>query len=115
MLVEAGSMHSLAHVAGHVQANDGLSGRKRNLNGDSGSSAVILVPRGVVVRELMTGEQLADLDQLGQSVVVARGGRGGLGVAAKKSFLHRNEATLWPAPTSPPPGRRAKTDALSWS
>lgn len=76
-------MHSLAHVAGHVQATDGLSGKKRNLNGDSGSSAVILVPRGVVVRELMTGEELADLDQLGQSVVVARGGRGGLGVARK--------------------------------
>ena len=40
---------------------------------------MILVPVGTVVRDLYTGEVLADLSQDGQEVVIARGGRGGRG------------------------------------
>jgi GTP-binding protein len=40
---------------------------------------VILVPCGTLVRDLDTGEVLADLVSPGQEVVVARGGRGGRG------------------------------------
>jgi len=66
-----------------VQAEDGLAGKKRNLNGDSGRSTVIHVPRGVVVRELKEGpeaaQELKDLDKVGESIIVAKGGKGGMG------------------------------------
>ena len=59
----------------------------------AGRQCVISVPRGVFVRELLVDEDsrqkrrgalLADLDQPGQSVTVALGGKGGMGRSAKK-------------------------------
>eukprot|EP00913_Durusdinium_trenchii_P033497 g31361.t1 len=83
VIVEAGgSFFSLAHLDGHVEAGDGMAGKKGNLNGESGRNSKILVPRGTMVRELSgeeETEELADLNQLGDSIVVAKGGRGGMG------------------------------------
>lgn len=66
-----------------------MGGRKERVNGDSGCDAVILTPRGVIVREIVPldeertkwerGEVLADLNDVGDEFVVAIGGRGGQG------------------------------------
>lgn len=63
-------------------AQDGQSGRGKDLYGRTGESVIVQVPLGTVVRDAQTHVVLADLIEEGQEVCVARGGRGGRGNAA---------------------------------
>lgn len=63
------------------KARSGEPGGRSNCTGRSGDDTVIRVPAGTVVRDRETGEQIADLDTHGATVVVAKGGRGGRGNA----------------------------------
>ena len=56
----------------------GMGARK---TGKSGTDIVLEVPRGTLLRDAATGEVLADLVRHGDSMVVAKGGRGGRGNA----------------------------------
>jgi GTP-binding protein len=60
----------------------GEHGRGKNQSGAAEPDIVLPVPQGTLVRDKQTGEIVADLVEPGQRVVVARGGRGGLGNAA---------------------------------
>lgn len=64
------------------KATNGEPGRGDNQSGANGSDVVLAVPEGTVVSDAETGEVLADLTGTGSQVVVAEGGRGGLGNAA---------------------------------
>jgi GTP-binding protein len=72
---------TLAHLYNrhHVKAERGEHGRGSNQSGASGEDVVIEVPLGTVVRDVDTGEVLADLVAQGQEAVVTRGGKGGRG------------------------------------
>jgi len=61
------------------RAKSGEHGRGSDQNGLSQPALELRVPPGTLVRDLGTGEVLADLAEAGQRVVVAKGGRGGLG------------------------------------
>ncbi len=61
------------------RAQDGAKGGKQNMTGRSGEDLIIKVPPGTVVYDGTTGEMLGDLVQVGQKLVVAKGGRGGRG------------------------------------
>ncbi len=64
------------------RAVSGENGGRRQKHGKNGESIVLEVPVGTVVTQKNpAGDdwQLADLEKAGQKVVVARGGRGGLG------------------------------------
>ncbi len=61
------------------RARDGENGRGSDQNGQSGPPLELRVPPGTVVRDAATGEVLADLGEPGRRLVVAKGGRGGLG------------------------------------
>ena len=65
----------------HYKAQRGQHGKGKNCTGRSGKDLVIRVPVGTVVRDLQTGELVADLVREGQSAVLARGGAGGRGNA----------------------------------
>ncbi|MDG2614636.1 GTPase ObgE [Thermoleptolyngbya sichuanensis XZ-Cy5] len=67
------------------KAEDGQRGGPKNMTGASGSDRLIRVPCGTMVYDAETGEQLGDLVQPGQRLVVAKGGKGGLG---NKHFLN---------------------------
>lgn len=69
----------------HFKAQSGRSGGKNERRGADGEDLVIRVPVGTVVKLLQTGEILADLDEPGKEIVVARGGEGGRGNAHFKS------------------------------
>ena len=62
----------------HFRAESGGSGGKSKRHGKKGRDVVIPVPFGTVVRSEEEGF-LADLTRPGELVMVARGGRGGLG------------------------------------
>ncbi|MCP9449690.1 MAG: GTPase ObgE [Nitrospira sp.] len=63
----------------HYQAEDGRPGGSSKCTGRSGADVVVTLPVGTVVYDAATGDVLADLVTDGETVVIARGGRGGLG------------------------------------
>ncbi len=69
----------------HYRAKNGQPGSGSNKHGKSAENLILKVPVGTVIKDAQTGEIIADLTKHGQSVVVARGGKGGRGNAAFKS------------------------------
>ncbi|MBX5484663.1 MAG: GTPase ObgE, partial [Myxococcaceae bacterium] len=61
------------------KAKNGEHGMGNDMNGRAAPDLVLRVPVGTLIRDEQTGETIADLDHDGQQVVVAQGGRGGLG------------------------------------
>ena len=63
----------------HFKASSGVAGARQKMHGAKGEDVTLLVPCGTVIRDAETNELIADLVDEGQLVMVARGGRGGLG------------------------------------
>ncbi|GAQ95316.1 GTP-binding protein [Thermodesulfovibrio aggregans] len=63
------------------KAQRGQHGKGSNMKGKDGEDLVIKVPVGTVIKDADTEEIIADLDEEGKQVVVAKGGKGGLGNA----------------------------------
>ena len=70
-------------------AQNGGSGGTNNKTGRTSDNLKIEVPVGTIVRDALTGEFIADLSALDQSVVVAPGGRGGRGNTRFKSATNQ--------------------------
>ena len=73
------------HRQSQRKATNGQPGRGDHREGARGEDIVLAVPEGTVVTDADTGEQLADLTGEGTELVIAQGGRGGLGNAALAS------------------------------
>jgi len=71
---------------GAGRGGNGESGMK---NGKAGQDITLEVPLGTLIRDAASGEILAELMEHGQTVCVARGGRGGLGNWHFKSATNR--------------------------
>jgi GTPase len=80
------------------KAQRGRHGEGSNCKGHDGTSIELAVPVGTVVYNDETGDQLFDFTEIGQTYVVARGGRGGRGNARFVSSTHQ-------APTEHEQGR----------
>ncbi|HLQ28460.1 MAG TPA: GTPase ObgE [Ktedonobacteraceae bacterium] len=63
----------------NFKADAGGMGLRQKMHGAKGEDIVLPVPCGTVVRDADSKELIADLVEEGQRVMVARGGRGGLG------------------------------------
>jgi GTP-binding protein len=63
----------------HFKAPVGEKGKNKSRQGANAEDMIVKVPPGTVVLDEDSGEILADLTRHGQSVVVAKGGRGGRG------------------------------------
>ncbi len=63
----------------HYRADHGKHGNTKNRTGAQGQNLTIEVPPGTIIRNAETKELLADLTEVGQEVVILRGGRGGRG------------------------------------
>lgn len=68
---------------------DGEKGGTKNKYGRGADDVIVDVPLGTVVYEEKDHKLIADLSEEGQTVVVAKGGRGGRGNAAFKSDKNR--------------------------
>jgi len=77
----AANVDNLAHIIGHKhwKADRGRHGEGDLRTGRSGNDEYIDVPPGTIVRDIETGFVLRDLKQVGETVEVAKGGRGGKG------------------------------------
>lgn len=71
------------------QAENGQPGMKRNRFGKKGQDLYIKVPVGTMIIDRETGHLMKDLTQDGDSVVAAKGGRGGRGNVHYKSSIRR--------------------------
>ena len=65
----------------HWVGNSGGHGQGKDRHGKKGEDIHVQVPCGTVVRDLETGDVLADLTEEGQQFLAARGGGGGRGNA----------------------------------
>lgn len=79
------------------KAERGQNGMGRQRYGKSGEDLTIFVPAGTLVKVLDTDEVIGDLAKPGQRLLIARGGKGGLGNVHFKSSTNR-------APTQMTPG-----------
>lgn len=61
------------------KADNGENGFKKSMHGKSAKDLYIKVPVGTIVKDLKTGNIIADLTQHEQKVLIAKGGRGGRG------------------------------------
>lgn len=71
------------------QAHDGEAGSGAQCNGKNADDLIIPVPVGTLVIDTETNQLLADLSEDKQKVIVARGGRGGLGNAFFKTSTNQ--------------------------
>ena len=61
------------------KAEDGQRGMGKRMYGRSGKDAIVRVPPGTLVTSAETGKVVADLVSGGDTLIIARGGRGGRG------------------------------------
>lgn len=81
------------------KADDGARGGPNNRSGPSGGDRIIEVPCGTMIYNAETGEVLGDLVEPDQVLLVAKGGKGGLG---NQAFLsNRNRAPELAQPGGP--------------
>ncbi|WP_423818161.1 GTPase ObgE [Salinimicrobium sp. TIG7-5_MAKvit] len=63
----------------HVKAGHGEHGSKQRSTGADGQDEIIEVPLGTVIRDTETQNILHEITEDGQEIIVAEGGKGGLG------------------------------------
>jgi len=63
----------------HYNADNGGSGESNNKHGKNGEDIILVLPCGTVIKNIETGETLADLTEEGTQYLAVKGGRGGKG------------------------------------
>ncbi|MCW5713196.1 MAG: GTPase ObgE [Bauldia sp.] len=90
----------------HFKAKTGMHGMGRNRTGADGADVVMKVPVGTQIFEEDNETLIADLTEVGQKVVLARGGNGGFGNAHFTTSTNR-------APRRANPGQEGR-EMLIW-
>jgi GTP-binding protein len=107
ILVASHDIHTLYDIGNKriFRADHGGKGEPSLCTGKNGEDIRLPVPVGTLVKDLVTGDLIADLRAEGQECVVAQGGRGGIGNAAFKSSTNR-------APRQSTPGDEGQSRKL---
>lgn len=92
ILQAVGNLNTLSdfRYARKFKAQNGAGGAGSQCTGKSGEDLVIDVPMGTIVTDTGTGELIGDITIEGQRLLVANGGRGGLGNVHFKSSTNRS-------------------------
>jgi GTP-binding protein len=109
IVVGKDNLNTLLHYR-HIQtikAADGIYGDGGNRTGKSGKNEFVYVPVGTEVYEIVGEERtkIADITEVGQEVIIAKGGRGGKGNSNFATATHR-------APRKATPGRPGEQKSL---
>ncbi len=107
-LVADDSLNTLAdfRVARLFKAGHGEPGRGQNRTGAGGEDLEVRVPVGTIVRDVDTDEVIGDLKHAGERLLVAAGGKPGLGNTRFKSSTNR-------APRKTTPGTPGESRTLA--
>lgn len=89
----------------HFKAKNGSHGQGKQKTGKNGQDLTIELPPGTLVTDADTGQVITDLIECGETVVLARGGRGGQGNTRFKTSTNR-------APRFAQPGEPGETKTL---
>lgn len=73
----------------HFKAADGSKGKGSNQTGASGQDLLINVPPGTMVFDEVKGSLIGDLVEIGQQLVICKGGRGGRGNTRFKTSTNK--------------------------
>lgn len=73
----------------NFEAGNGDMGKGANKDGRGGTDRVIHIPPGTDIYDDETGEKLLELTEPGQTVIIAKGGRGGRGNAFFATSTHQ--------------------------
>jgi GTP-binding protein len=73
----------------HYRAERGQHGQGKNRTGRDGVDLELRVPIGTVVKDAETGELVGEMIEPDQTLIVAKGGRGGRGNAAFATSTHQ--------------------------
>ena len=94
-------MWTLLHLryTRHLRAEHGESGGRQRSTGADGKTIVIEVPLGTIARDAETGHVIGEITEVGQKVVLLKGGRGGLGNDHFKTAV--NQAPKYAQPGEP--------------
>jgi GTP-binding protein len=87
------------------KAQNGQHGSGRNMTGKSGDDIVVRVPLGTIVSDEENGEMMGEVTEAGERLLVAKGGKGGLGNVHFKSSTNR-------APRQTVPGEAGEAKQL---
>jgi GTP-binding protein len=93
------------HYKQHYKAGNGEHGKGSDRHGKNARAILVPVPPGTVVKDFVTGETLGDLTKDGETLVVAKGGRGGRGNARFATSTNR-------APRYAEPGEKGEEKTL---
>ena len=88
-----------------IKAEHGEAGRSRQQTGRCGETCLVKVPVGTLIFDALTNELLGDLAEADRTLLVAKGGRHGLGNLRFKSSTNR-------APRRTTPGQPGEKRAL---
>ena len=101
--------HTLLDFRGvyHWDAQDGEPGGSKDCSGKAGTDLVLRLPGGTVILDAASGETMADLAP-GDSVVIAKGGRGGFGNSHFRSST--NQAPQRAEPGEPGEQRQVRLE-----
>lgn len=94
------------HFMRRFNAKNGAKGEGKDKYGKGADDVFLRMPVGTVIKDADTGETLADLTRHGQKILLAKGGKGGLGNLHFKSSTSR-------APRQSTPGEQGEARALS--
>jgi Obg family GTPase CgtA len=77
------------YFAPQVWAEEGVGGRGQKMHGRNGKDLYVPVPCGTEVFDAETGVRMADIIDDGQEVIIAQGGKGGLGNVHFRTSTHQ--------------------------
>ena len=98
VLLASPNIDTLLDFAGrhHWHAQNGEPGSAKQCSGKAGEDLILHLPPGTLVFDAQSHEQIADLDRLGKRIVIAQGGRGGLGNDRFKAALNQTPRQFTP-------------------
>jgi len=73
----------------NLKAQNGSNGQGKDKTGKAGENLIVEIPTGTLVSDIETGQVVKDFTEPGERVIIAKGGRGGLGNARFKTSTHR--------------------------